>query len=64
MANGGKVDIPILIARKVVPQKMETAQNASHPMAFGDKFNVCSLGTNVQFETIFIKFAVNENNTY
>jgi hypothetical protein len=51
MAKGGKVDIPILIARKVVPQKMETAQNASHPMAFGDKFNVCSLGTNVQFET-------------
>lgn len=47
IAKGGKVSTPILMARKVVPQKMETAQKASHAMAFGDKFKLCGFNANV-----------------
>ena len=39
IAKGGKVSTPILMAKKVVPQNMETAQKASQAMALGDKFN-------------------------
>ena len=36
MSKGGKDFTPMLIAKKVVPQKMETAANASQAKNLGD----------------------------
>jgi len=40
MANGGKELTPIFMARKVVPQKRDTAQKAIQAMVFGEKFKL------------------------
>lgn len=40
MSKGGKDFTPMLIAKKVVPQKMETAAKASQAKNLGDLNNV------------------------